>query len=94
VYFSIFLGGKSSTRPIARLFLVNVSKFLQLFFILNCYGVFILHFFQDYEIVSLKPLEVKSHLIDLTLTTFHLLDCARNPTFLKLCDKILVIATP
>jgi hypothetical protein len=55
VYFGIFLGGKSSTRPIARLFLVNVSKFLQFFFILNGYGVFILHFFQDYEIASLKP---------------------------------------
>jgi hypothetical protein len=32
VFFDIFLGGKSSTRHIARLFLVNVSKFLQFFF--------------------------------------------------------------
>jgi hypothetical protein len=55
VYFGIFLGGKSSTRPIAKFFLVNVSKFLQFFFILNGYGTFILHFFQDYEIASLKP---------------------------------------
>jgi hypothetical protein len=53
--FGIFLGGKSSTRPIARLFLVNVSEFLQFFFTLNGYGTFTLHFFQDYEIASLKP---------------------------------------
>jgi hypothetical protein len=52
--FGIFLGGKSSTRPITRLFFVNVSKFLQFFFILNGYGSFTLHFFQDYEISSLK----------------------------------------
>jgi hypothetical protein len=55
VYFSIFLGGKSSTRHIARLLLVIVIKFLQFFFILNGYGTFIFHFFQDYEIASLKP---------------------------------------
>jgi hypothetical protein len=54
VYFDIFLGGQSSNRPIARLFLVNVSKFMQLFFILNGYGTFIFHFLQDYEIASLK----------------------------------------
>jgi hypothetical protein len=55
VYFGIFLGGKSSTRPISRLFLVNVSKFLQFFFFLNGYSTFTLHFFQEYEIASLKP---------------------------------------
>jgi hypothetical protein len=50
-----FLGGKSSTRLIARLFLVDVSEFMQSFFALNGYGTFTLHFFQDYEIASLKP---------------------------------------
>jgi hypothetical protein len=55
VYIGIFLGGKSSTRAIARLFLVNVSKFMQFFFILNGYGTFTLHFFQYYEIASVKP---------------------------------------
>jgi hypothetical protein len=53
--FGIFLGGKSSTRPIPRLFLVNVSEFLKFFFYLNGYGTFTLHFFQDYEIASLNP---------------------------------------
>ena len=53
--FGIFLGGKSSTRLIARLFLVNVSEFMKYFFALNGYGTFTLHFFQDYEIASLKP---------------------------------------
>jgi hypothetical protein len=52
--FGIFLGGKSSTRLIARLFLVNVSEFLQFFFTLNGYSTYNLHFFQDYEIASLK----------------------------------------
>jgi hypothetical protein len=32
VFLGIFLGGKSSTRIIARLFLVDVSEFLQSFF--------------------------------------------------------------
>jgi hypothetical protein len=48
-----FLGGKSSTRLIARLLLVDVSEFLQSFFALNGYGVFALHLFQDYEIASI-----------------------------------------
>jgi hypothetical protein len=39
-----FLGGKSSTRLFARLFLVNVSEFLQFFFTLNGYSTFTLHF--------------------------------------------------
>ena len=39
-----FLGGKSSTRLFARLFLVNVSEFLQFFFSLNGYSIFTLHF--------------------------------------------------
>jgi hypothetical protein len=55
VFLGIFLGGKSSTRLIARLFLVNVSEFLQFFFTLNGYSTFTLRFFQDYEIASLKP---------------------------------------
>jgi hypothetical protein len=55
VFLCIFLGGKSSTRLIARLFLVDVSEFLQSFFALNGYDIFTLHFFQDYEIASLKP---------------------------------------
>jgi hypothetical protein len=44
VFLGIFLGGKSSTRLIARLFLVDVSEFLQSFFALNGYGTFTLHF--------------------------------------------------
>jgi hypothetical protein len=55
VFLGIFLGGKSSTRLIARLFLVNVSEFMQSFFDLNGYGAFALQFFQDYEFASLKP---------------------------------------
>jgi hypothetical protein len=55
VFLGIFLGGKSSTRLIARLFLVDVSEFLQSFFDLNGYGTFTLHLFQDYEIAGLKP---------------------------------------
>ena len=55
MFLGIFLGGKSSTRLIARLFLVDVSEFLQSFFSLNGYGTFTLNFFQDYEIASLRP---------------------------------------
>jgi hypothetical protein len=55
VFLGIFLGGKSSTRLIARLFLVDVSEFLQYLFDLNGYGTFTLHLFQYYEIASLKP---------------------------------------
>jgi hypothetical protein len=55
VFLGIFLGGKYSTRLIARLFLVDVSEFLQSCFALNGYGVFTLHLFQDYEIASVKP---------------------------------------
>jgi hypothetical protein len=55
VFLGIFLGGKSSTRLIARLFLVDVNEFLQSLFSLNGYGVFTLHLFQYYEIASLKP---------------------------------------
>jgi hypothetical protein len=50
-----FLGGKYSTKLIARLFLVDVIEFLQSFFSLNGYGVFTLNLFQDYEIASVKP---------------------------------------
>ena len=39
-----FLGGRSSTRLIARLFLVDVSEFLKFFFTLNGYSTFTLHF--------------------------------------------------
>jgi hypothetical protein len=39
-----FLGGKSSTRAYARLFLVNVSEILELFFPLNGYSIFTFHF--------------------------------------------------
>jgi hypothetical protein len=35
VFLGVFLGGKSSTRLIARLFLVDVSDFLQSFFTLR-----------------------------------------------------------
>jgi hypothetical protein len=42
--FGHFLGGKSSTRAYARLFLVNVSKIMQFFFLLNGYSIFTLHF--------------------------------------------------
>jgi hypothetical protein len=56
VFLGIFLGGISSTRLVARLFLVDVSEFLQSFFPLNGYGTFTLHLFQDYEIASLKNL--------------------------------------
>ena len=55
MFLGIFLGGKSSTRLIAILFLVNVSEFMQSFFALNGYSTFTLYFFQDYEIASLKP---------------------------------------
>ena len=55
MFLGIFLGGKSSTRLIARFFLVDVSEFLQSFFALNGYGTFNFHLFQDYEIASLKP---------------------------------------
>jgi hypothetical protein len=39
-----FLGGKSSTRLFARLFLGSVSEFLQFFFTWNGYSTFTLHF--------------------------------------------------
>jgi hypothetical protein len=55
VFLGIFLGGKSSTRLIYRLLLVDVSEFLQSFFFLNGYGIFNLNLYQDYEISSLKP---------------------------------------
>jgi hypothetical protein len=44
VFLAFFLVGKSSTRLIARLFLVDVSEFLQSFFVLNGYGTFTLHY--------------------------------------------------
>jgi hypothetical protein len=55
VFLGIFLGGISSTKLIARLFLVDLSEFLQSFFALNGYDTFTFHLFQDYEIASLKP---------------------------------------
>jgi hypothetical protein len=55
VFLGIFLGGQSSTRLIATLFLVDVSEFMKSFFYLNGYGTFTLHLFQYYEIASLKP---------------------------------------
>jgi hypothetical protein len=73
---------------------VNVSNFFAILLHLNGYGVFILHFFQDYEIASLKPYEAKTHVIFLALRTSRLLDYARKPIFLKLCAKGLAIATP
>jgi hypothetical protein len=48
VFLGIFLGGKYSTRLIARLFLVDVSEFRQSFFSFNGYGTFTLHLCQDY----------------------------------------------
>jgi hypothetical protein len=53
--FGIFLGGKYSTKPIDSLFLVDLSEFMKFFFNLNGYSTFTFHFFQDYEIASLKP---------------------------------------
>jgi hypothetical protein len=44
VFFWHFLGGRSSTRVFVRIFLVNVSEFLQIFFPLNGYSIFTLHF--------------------------------------------------
>jgi hypothetical protein len=38
-----FLGGKSSTREFARLFLVSVSEIMQFFFPLNGYSIFTFH---------------------------------------------------
>jgi hypothetical protein len=55
VFLGIFLGGKSSTRLISKLFLVDVSEFMQSFFVLNGYSIFTFHLFQYYEISSLKP---------------------------------------
>jgi hypothetical protein len=66
VCLGISLGGKSSTRLIARLFLVDVSEFLKSFFSLNDYGIFTLHLFQDYEISSLKPYENNHMLLTLS----------------------------
>jgi hypothetical protein len=57
-YFGIFwhfIGGKSSTRLLDRLFLVNVSEYLQFVFTFNGYSTFTFSFSQDYEIASLKP---------------------------------------
>jgi hypothetical protein len=52
VVLGIFLGGKSSTRLFARLFLVNVSEFLQFLFTSNGYSTFTLHFIKIMKLLA------------------------------------------
>jgi hypothetical protein len=60
---------------------VNVSKILQFFSYLNGYGV-LLCILLIYEIASSNPRD-QAHVIVLVLIAIYLLDCAKEPFFLK-----------